>query len=620
MIRRLRSFLRCLPLLVGTVACWQLLFPALDLPSERTFGALPPVLRATGVLLLAACCCLLAGGRTRWKITRTDLLAGLLFAVVTASRLLVPGAAAGVRYDEFLQAAMLCVSLRILFQAERRLQTVLFVLLCVAGACEAWTGLRQIYGWAPSNHGLFRVTGTLFNPGPYGGFLACVLVCAGAWLVRRYRTVARILHGAGSGRMLRIAVFVPCAAAACACVLAGIVLPATLSRGALAAVLVSGGVLLFRECGVAARLRLAWASHRVPTALLAGAAVLLLGVAAQATYRLKRPSADGRLLMWKIDARILLRHPGCGVGLGNFAGAFGDEQARYFASGEGDEAEMAVAGCPEQGFNDFLQFGAETGAVGFFLLLLLTGTAVRDGLRRRQPFGYGVLTAALFACVSYPWSVLPLRLLFVLLLAANGSGPGRTVPRRGRWLLLLLPAVGLALWPGLYRRVSERADAHREWREVRVWLDAGRYDYLIEDGKRLLPRLQGDFRFLYEYGYALHRTGDHAGSNRVLRIGMGISSDPLFRVIAGKNYEALGDLPAAEAAYRQAHAMLPDRIYPRYLLARLYRSSGRTALFRETAGRAVRHTPKIESVQTREMQEELRRMLDSLPENHGNGR
>ena len=91
-----------------------------------------------------------------------------------------------------------------------------------------------------------------------------------------------------------------------------------------------------------------------------------------------------------------------------------------------------MAGCPEAGFNEFLQFGAETGAAGFALLLLLTGTAVAAGIRRGDPFGYGLLAAAVFASFSYPWSVLPLRLLFVVLLAGAASPPGgrrRSGPR-----------------------------------------------------------------------------------------------------------------------------------------------------------------------------------------------
>ena len=134
----------------------------------------------------------------------------------------------------------------------------------------------------------------------------------------------------------------------------------------------------------------------------------------------------------------------------------------------------------------------------------------------------------------------------------------------------------LVCWTGLYSRYARRVEARRQWSEVRVWPNSGRYDYLVEDGPRHHDALQGDFRFLYDYGYALHKTGDYRQSNEILREGMRISSDPMFWNIAGRNYEMLGDVAAAEEAYLHAHYMIPDRVYPLYLLAKLYLADGQT--------------------------------------------
>ena len=175
----------------------------------------------------------------------------------------------------------------------------------------------------------------------------------------------------------------------------------------------------------------------------------------------------------------------CGAGIGNFAGAFGEEQARYFASEERSKAETQVAGCPEAGFNEFLQTGAETGAVGLVLLLLITGSAIVSQLRRGAPFGYGLLAAAVFACFSYPWDVLPLRLLFVVLLAGTCSKRVVPIPGRGHVVVLLALAGCLVCWTGLYSRYARRVEARRQWSEVRVWPNSGRYDYLVEDGPQI---------------------------------------------------------------------------------------------------------------------------------------
>ena len=385
-----------------------------------------------------------------------------------------------------------------------------------------------------------------------------------------------------------------------------------MSRAGLIAAIAGCVALLLREFGFGRRLRRACRVNPLRTVLFSAIALLLLGGAATGAYFLKRPSADGRLLMWKIDARIMLRHPLCGVGPGNFAGAFGKEQAAYFAAKERPEKETQVAGCPESGFNEYLQFGAETGIGGFVLLLLMTGTALLSLIRRGNPLGYGLLAAAVFACFSYPWSVLPLRLLFVLLLAATQARPAVRI-RKGRFITLvaLLLTGCFAAWPGLYRRSELRVNASRQWNDVRIWVSAERYDYAAEDGGRYLNAMRWDFRFLYDYGYSLHKTGDYRRSNEILALGMQISSDPMFWNITGRNCEALGDFEAAERAYLHAHDMVPDRIYPLYLLAKLYFSTGQTAKARAAAGRVIAHRPKIESVQTREMQAELHELTNT---------
>lgn len=479
------------------VAAWFLLVPALDMPVQELQGNVLLSLRATAALTALAACYYLCY-LPRLYVNRTDMYAILFLGWVTAGRFLWPGLASAVRYDELLQAAMLYAALRIIFTAERRTMTLLLMLLCVLGIYEAWVGIRQIYGFAQSNHGLFRITGTLFNPGPYAGFIAPVFVCAAA-CVARYRFAERALRTWGSLRRLRAGVLLwgvaPYLLGWVAALMTVVVLPASMSRAALVAAAVGCGALAFRVWNVRGRFRYVYRAHPLRVGVLSGLAVLLLAGIGAGAYHIKRPSAEGRLLMWKIDTRIMLRHPLCGGGIGNFAGAFGEEQARYFASEERPKAETQVAGCPEAGFNEFLQTGAETGAVGLVLLLLITGSAIVSQLRRGAPFGYGLLAAAVFACFSYPWGVLPLRLLFVVLLAGTCSKRVVPIPGRGHVVVLLALAGCLVCWTGLYSRYARRVEARRQWSEIRIWPNSGRYDYLVEDGPRYHDALQGDFRF-----------------------------------------------------------------------------------------------------------------------------
>ena len=45
-------------------------------------------------------------------------------------------------------------------------------LMILAGTIEAILGLLQVYGYEHSNHSLYALTGSFYNPGAYSGFLA----------------------------------------------------------------------------------------------------------------------------------------------------------------------------------------------------------------------------------------------------------------------------------------------------------------------------------------------------------------------------------------------------------------------------------------------------------------
>lgn len=264
------------------VAAWFLLVPALDMPVQELQGNVLLSLRATAALTALAACYYLCY-LPRLYVNRTDMYAILFLGWVTAGRFLWPGLASAVRYDELLQAAMLYAALRIIFTAERRTMTLLLMLLCVLGIYEAWVGIRQIYGFAQSNHGLFRITGTLFNPGPYAGFIAPVFVCAAA-CVARYRFAERALRTWGSLRRLRAGVLLwgvaPYLLGWVAALMTVVVLPASMSRAALVAAAVGCGALAFRVWNVRGTLPV-----RLPCASVARGGTFGAGCAAPRGHR-----------------------------------------------------------------------------------------------------------------------------------------------------------------------------------------------------------------------------------------------------------------------------------------------------------------------------------------------
>ena len=413
--------------------------------------------------------------------------------------------------------------------------------LILAGTVEAVWGLLQVYGYELSNHSLYALTGSFYNPGPYSGFLAmCLPLALHEWLEGRriWKHLALV-----------------------ALVLMLVVLPSGMSRSAWLAALVASGYV--------------WAMHypkaiaRYWKAFLAGVLlVILLGIGA---YRWKKDSADGRLLMWKIaftEVPAMI-----GVGWENVAGAYGEAQERYFRQGKGTPQEERVAGAPEYVFNEYLQVGIAWGAPALCGILAVVIVVFSWGHRSRQ-YGVcgGLFSLAVFAFSSYPFQFLEFILAFLALLVACALGHRKLWVR---WLALVL-GIGLG-----------------------VYLSANR------------PTKNA--RRMFEQAHALHKAGEWQASTDLLKETMKVSSDAMVLNIIGKNFQAMGQPKVAEHWFIRSTHRLPNRIYPYYLLAKLYAEHPKVFPKEklEWATRMVlEKEAKVESTAIRQMREEVKKMLE----------
>ena len=418
--------------------------------------------------------------------------------------------------------------------------------LIAAGALEAVWGLLQVYGYEPSNHSLYALTGSFYNPGPYSGFLAmCLPLALHEWLEgkRIWKHLALI-----------------------AWVLILVVLPSGMSRTAWLAAIVAScyvWVMYYRDRLYRFR-KVFWAG---------GLLLVLLSIGA---YHWKKDSADGRLLMWKVAGQAVMEHPWQGVGWECVAGAYGDAQERYFASGDATEQEEHVAGAPEYVFNEYLQVAMAWGVPALCGILLVVTVLFCWGHRSRV---YGVcgalLSLAVFSFSSYPFQFMEFIVAFVGLLVAC------LLVLRNVYLQVLAWAIGIGVCLYLY-----------DYREEHPMLKA---------------------HPMFERAHALHKAGEWEASTEMLKETMRISSDAMVLNIIGKNCQAMGQYQEAEHWFIRSTHRLPNRIYPYYLLAKLYAECP-DVFAKEKLEWAVRMVlekdAKVESTAIRQMREEVRVMLD----------
>lgn len=491
-------------------------------------------------------------------------------------------------FDKMAIVSAVCILLSILLTPEKidlSFSTIVSWSLVVLGCVEAVWGLRQLYGFASSNHSLYALTGSFFNPGPYSGYLALILpICLYQWLACRER-VRRLI---ACGVMLLILC----------------VLPAGMSRSAWLA----AGFSSLWVYGCHARwgeyIREMWWLHKVRVVGSIAGVLCIMIVGGCLAYSLKPDSARGRLFMWKITCHAIADRPLLGYGTGNFAAAYGDAQEAYFATGDYEPWEEHVAGSPEYAFNEYFQLAVEYGVPLTLCLFAIIGVCLSIGIRKER---YGIcgaiISLLIFSLSSYPLQLPVFIVTFISLLLA-------CVIENHRWQWL-----GLAIIVGLIGcfRVKEdmrSEEACRGWMNARVLYNVRAYESAEKAYEQLYPTLNNRAAFLFEYGHGLHKQQKYEASDRILKEALKRSSDPMILNILGKNSQETGDYWAAEEWYIRSSHRLPGRIYPYYLLAKLYAEPGfrQYDKLEEMKRMVLTKEPKVNSTAVREMREEIKNL------------
>lgn len=510
---------------------------------------------------------------------------------------------------------VLYFNIRIIFVGCANNRNFIFLSLCsfiiLTALIEAIWGFLQLYGFSSSQHSLFKLTGSFFNPGPYAGYLAVIFPLALFFSVcGMQRQKEKKQNNRQNTLIDRASFFISTAT----CIASLCILPATMSRASWLAAL-SGSVVVL--CGCYAHLfnRFTHYYHqrrkKVKIAICIVGIIFLAGITGM--YLLKKDSADGRLLMWKVSFQMIGKHP-FGVGLGNFSGAYGDAQASYFASGKASLSEEYIAGNPEYAFNEYLQIMIESGIVAFLLFILICIFALRNSIKSKK-WGIvgGLLSLLVFAFFSYPFNILPCLILFVFFLAM--SNPKPTVTDENKYAKKSFGTIFFSFFLFLFVGCSifnqyPIYKAYKKWNAEKIYFHTGVYDDAIKKYEKIYPLLNDQVRFLFEYAQSLSKSGEYEKSNQVLKRAVQISCDPMLYNIMGKNHQELGEYTQAELCYLKSANIVPNRLYPWYLLTKLYDEMGLYDKSCETAKIVETKEPKVHSPAIDEMRKEVRRYCE----------
>lgn len=563
--------------LAGVAAVVGLMFCPVSTGFCGADVALPLVaatLAVLGALLLLAC-------RRPFHLTSIDLLLGLWLLYVLLRAWCTPDVPCLPAVLRALSLAALYAALRLLCSCALPTVPVMEGAVSLFALLQALLCLAQVVTGS-SRHAAFPITGTFLNPGPCSAALLMGL-CLGVY--RFFFPIpsasARLSHASSTLSIVTL-------------VLCSLLLPLGWSRAAL---------LSLACCLVVAT----WRRMRPRVRLLVMLGVL---VAVALLYLLKRGSADGRVLFYAISSSAVVRHPMAGSGIGSFFLTYARETASLHT-----HLPMTLASHAstlDYALCDGLRLAVEQGLLGLSLAILSLFTVLFH-LRRRSPaLALALLGLAFFSLCSYPFQLLPFQLLAVLLAAWAATRPAGGAwetrdrgPVRGRMCAVVVCAVAVVSALLTVRPAHERVLATRQSRLI-VGRDHPR---MLVHYQRLLPYMRHDAQFLFRYGQLLASCGRYNESDYVLGQGVLVSNDAMFHVLRGHNYRHLHAWPQACAAYRQAHAQSPSRLYPLLCLMRLYRQMGRRDQAVRTARMLLRLPVEHDSALAREIRDEAKNCI-----------
>lgn len=510
--------------------------------------------------------------RKTLTVTMTDKIAAVWFSYYII-RMYVGGEyPCATEFLKICTTALLYASLRLLFANNRISVWGLITTLLICGSYEAVNGVLQMIN-GTSRHHLFLITGNFQNPGPYSAYLMIGAVVGICTLREKIEPFGRI----DFKKILLTLTAVML-----------VVLPSTWSRAAFVGLCICA-LLIYPDRY--------WKFRYY----VCGALCLLFA----ALYFIKQGSADGRTMIWMSSLISWSHTPWLGVGIGGFRHACAEGIAELWHSNP-DLRVFYAAGVTDYAYNAILKVLVEQGIVGATLCLVLTvSTMIKLHSQSRSLF-MGVFSLLIFSMFSYPFELLPYRIIVVVIVTWSQSNNGKAVSKIRMNMSTIVSALTLSIVSIMVcKEVTHRSDVDKDSN-----LFSGMHnEAFIDDYYELLPDELDNPQFLFDFAKTLRESKRYRDSNAILRMGGQVSADPMFYVIIGNNYRDESFYDYAEKAYNKAFSIMPNRLYPLYQLMLMHRDNKEIHRSKNIAKQIIELKPKIQSTATDEMKQKANKII-----------
>ena len=489
----------------------------------------------------------------------------------------------------------------LLLNNNRRILKLFFWIIAATIIVEIILGFGQLFGWINNSNDFFSLGGSLGNPGAYAGYLSVVspLILSVLLSYKKIKKAENLYYG-----LIVCFIFIL------------YFLFISKSRGAWLACILGCTVVLCNKYSPIQKITaILNTTFRKTIAIV----VIITVVSAGSffLYQFKADSAFGRVFIWKVTALTPHNNLLLGNGIGHFEANYGKWQAAYFADTGGMEAERYVADYVTSAYNEFVEMLIDQGVFVVILFASLFIFAFRHKSKTNTSIVLGAkasLSAILLLMfVSYPLKVTPIYLYLVFCFAVVFYQPdsvcqcSETIRVRLWKLCIFLLGFFIIVGVGGLRNLY----GYFYLRKGQQYVFSNQSKKGMEAYNKSVRILKNDGLYHFYFGSALALTQQYEASIEHLNMSVLKSSDPNCYILLGNNYKELKEYEKAEQSYLIAINMIPSKLYPKYLLAKLYIEQHKQEEADKWAKDILNTKEKVSTTAAKEIKEEMNIFLNS---------
>jgi O-antigen polymerase len=359
-------------------------------------------------------------------------------------------------------------------------------------------------------------------------------------------------------------------------------------------------------------------------------------------YTAKQSSADGRKLIWKLSAQMVLEKPVFGYGYDSFEKEYNQFQAEYIKTGKASEGELRYAAPVKMAYNEPLQNAVEGGLPGLLLWLsVIVSLVIPPFLQNKKKTGVkqpdtepeqnmlyacysGIVAFAFMSVVNFTIQAIPVMCLFVLYAAILTAMPcNRKAATNSRFAILgnhvLFNKVArvakaslilIACLCGFHVYTLANAD-----RQQKIAIDLNRQGS-SKKALTIMPalerKLSGYDSYWKSYGTINLQEKEYSVALSKFLRAKELSSSPDIYLNIGYCFGKLGQYAEAVKAYEQAVLFDPGKFANRYRLMNACMQNSDTVKAVSTAQGIIALKPKIHSDKVKGYKNAAIRLLQNL--------